>query len=672
MVTRASAWLAGSGSSRTYNSERGAYTGPVYMPPAVEPIQTSPAIPPEVAGIQPQAVAAQLYGHNIPMFVGGRMLIGGRICEGPWFGGTQADPTVSFVAYHALNIGNNGNAEGLTQTVATQARLHAQEVWNSSAGYIATDKLPNGKFDWRPGHYAQNPFTQSVLRFGANALAYTDGIITSWQDIPLKAFGGYVPMPSVLVEHSRYGDPADGIPRSEALNRIFEHMRFESFEYEVDVSGSEPAVMIAAQMEMEEFLKQLRALHVNWEISWKDKIRIVEPSGFVVGATLNNRNVLRNSIKFHRTDPLLVPRETRYKFWDIDRDYEGNVAVAREDLQPIPTTLATNTRSIELPFATTAAQAVADVHISHYQEQAARFGMNARVNSTLFGIEPGDGASYQEGVHDFVGSLIETAHDFGTISVDIKAVEKVRCDADVDEEPTDPHFGDVILLLDCTGEPGSTTFVDRSSFAHTVTANGNAQVSTTLFPDGALICDGTGDGLLTQSNTALATVGLSPTNTSPFTIEIRATFDAINRTQILVAIDQGAFARFFRLRQNGDDELTFDWSNTSGATFDDSLSTAGANLTAGQEYSAIVDKDSTGTLRIFINGAMFAKATPAASVIADTIASISVFSSGLLSGSSFDGQGRAVRITRNVSRYGDVTGDASFTPPTLPLPGGVP
>lgn len=56
---------------------------------------------------------------------------------------------------------------------------------------------------------------------------------------------------------------------------------------------------------------------------------------------------------------------------------------------------------------------------------------------------------------------------------------------------------DVSLLLHCNGADASTTFIDDSSNAHTVTANGDAQLDTADFKYGtaAALFDGTGDYL---------------------------------------------------------------------------------------------------------------------------------------------------------------------------------
>lgn len=60
----------------------------------------------------------------------------------------------------------------------------------------------------------------------------------------------------------------------------------------------------------------------------------------------------------------------------------------------------------------------------------------------------------------------------------------------------DTFFADYVKLrLTMDGANGSTTFADYSSNAHTVTANGNAQVTTSAkkFGTGGLLVDGTGD-----------------------------------------------------------------------------------------------------------------------------------------------------------------------------------
>ena len=382
--------------------------------------------------VDPSAVEAILYGKDIPLYAGGKALIGGRIIEGPFFGGTQAEPTASFVAYHAQNIVSHAFAYDLTQI--TSARLRGQEVWNSTGGYVATDKLPPGSFDWRPGHNAQPPFAQSVTRDGSGAVAYAQGIISSWLNLPLKPFAGIVPFPSVMVETTRFGAPSDGIPRSDAIAAVLERMGFSSNEYEVDVQGSDQAWLIGSDATLEEFLQQLRSVFVNYQITYTDKLRVFEPTQFASSFALTNDNVLRDTLQFSRTDPMLLSREKQYSFIDLERDYEPNVVTAKEDRYPLPSTDTTETTSLELPIVTTSAQAMADVYVSLYEELSARNTMEGTGDATLFGMEVGDGVRFADSdVIDFFARVSQTTHDFEHWTVGFQAGEVLNCGAEVEE-----------------------------------------------------------------------------------------------------------------------------------------------------------------------------------------------------------------------------------------------
>jgi len=59
----------------------------------------------------------------------------------------------------------------------------------------------------------------------------------------------------------------------------------------------------------------------------------------------------------------------------------------------------------------------------------------------------------------------------------------------------DPNYSSVSLLLNGNGTNGSTTFTDSSVNNHTITRNGNAQISTTQskFGGSSMYFDGNGD-----------------------------------------------------------------------------------------------------------------------------------------------------------------------------------
>ena len=70
---------------------------------------------------------------------------------------------------------------------------------------------------------------------------------------------------------------------------------------------------------------------------------------------------------------------------------------------------------------------------------------------------------------------------------------------------SDPYWSSVSMLLHMNGTNGSTTFTDSSSYARTMTAVGNAQISTAQYKFGGAsgLFDGSGDYLTTPSAAAL-------------------------------------------------------------------------------------------------------------------------------------------------------------------------
>ncbi len=81
----------------------------------------------------------------------------------------------------------------------------------------------------------------------------------------------------------------------------------------------------------------------------------------------------------------------------------------------------------------------------------------------------------------------------------------------------DPFWSDVVLMLDCAGADGSTTFIDLSPAGNIVTAVGGAQVDTAIVPPfggQSALFDGV-DDLLRVTSSASLTFG-----TGPFTIEM--------------------------------------------------------------------------------------------------------------------------------------------------------
>lgn len=213
---------------------------------------------------------------------------------------------------------------------------------------------------------------------------------------------------------------------------------------------------------------------------------------------------------------------------------------------------------------------------------------------------------------------------------------------------TDPNFANVELLLHMDGSNGSTTFTDNSSNGLTITANGNAQVSTAQAKfDQSLLLDGTGDYLLITDGSSVTAPG-----TSDFTYELwfyAPDGDAqTNNGTLLTGSATGA--PIIRYRSTG--QLSFGRVGT-GYQLSTTIPSQGA------WHHVAVCRDSTST-RLYLDGTEAEYGTITDSYAATT--HIGIHGGGSLY--PWDGYIDDVRITIGVARY---TG-ASITVPTAAFP----
>jgi hypothetical protein len=409
--------------------------------------------------------------------------------------------------------------------------------------------------------------------------------------------------------------------------------------------------------------------HKNLDLLQSDKLRLSDRGGNLEPDFVFDRDDIIGDvtpIQIARAGATAQRRELELVAIDPDQDYTPVPSLSKIPRDPFVISAAVGKETITSPLVLDAQTRQALVTYTQQYEENARKKIALKVRAIGYEIEPGDlfaTLDIADQIDNEVWKVTQTVHGANFI-VEIEAEAALKCSIFV--EDVDLHFPDVVLLLHANGNDGSTSFVDSSQYAHTITVRGGAQVSATpKYGSGALLTDGTGDGLATAINTELGNASLSPTNTSPYTIECWAQFSSINRQQFLVGMDGGLGARVFRLWQNGDDELQFDYGD--GSSFIGTVTTSGAAITVDSYIHCAVDKDSTGKIRIYVGGVMKGSDTPADSTIGLSNEKITVGISGL-DLFSFDGLIDEVRITRGTSRYGDVAGDSSFTPPAAQFP----
>ncbi len=226
----------------------------------------------------------------------------------------------------------------------------------------------------------------------------------------------------------------------------------------------------------------------------------------------------------------------------------------------------------------------------------------------------------------------------------------------------DPNYADnVSLLLNGNGTNGSTTFTDSSSYGHTVTPVGDAQISDaqSKFGVSSMYFDGNGDYIYIGNPSS----SLIEWYNGDFTIEswIYMTAAPTNGSSITPMVGHGNVSSsviYWSFGPKNDRTIQFYyWSGTQNSF----TTTSTVPLTTWTHIAFV--KNGTN-LKIYIDGTESNSTT--LSVTPQSQSSGNYLSVGRVSNQGgFNGYIDDLRITKGVARYTD-----SFTPPTAQLPGG--
>jgi hypothetical protein len=209
----------------------------------------------------------------------------------------------------------------------------------------------------------------------------------------------------------------------------------------------------------------------------------------------------------------------------------------------------------------------------------------------------------------------------------------------------DAYWNDVSLLLHMDGSNGSTTFTDNSSNTVSVTANGNAQISTaqSKFGGASGYFDGSGDYL----SCTLGSLG-----TSDFTIEAWVRFASFANYRMI-----------YDSRTSDNDTSGFVLGVNSGGqiflflnTFQITTGTLSLNT-----WAHVALTRAAGTWSIFVDGTLQTGTYSNSGNLSNTAVRIGMDWNTLY---GMDGYFDEYRIT-TVARY-----TANFTAPTAPFPNG--
>jgi hypothetical protein len=217
---------------------------------------------------------------------------------------------------------------------------------------------------------------------------------------------------------------------------------------------------------------------------------------------------------------------------------------------------------------------------------------------------------------------------------------------------TDPYFSNVSLLLHGDGANGSTTIVDSSPSPKTVTAVGNAQISTaqSKFGGSSIAFDGTNDYLQIPASSDF------DFGTEDFTVEFWLYQTSANQYATIIDVNYGTSPNFSFQR-----DLTLLkyilYLNGTGTIIQE---TSLHSLNTWHHYAIVRNGTGVNNVVIYRDGVNVGSGTYAGNA---GNSSVTFKIGGSPTGPDSSGYIDDFRVTKGVARY-----TANFTPPTAPFP----
>ena len=216
-----------------------------------------------------------------------------------------------------------------------------------------------------------------------------------------------------------------------------------------------------------------------------------------------------------------------------------------------------------------------------------------------------------------------------------------------------PDFNNVVLLSHLDGADGATTANDESNGNHALSFLGVAQIDTaeSRFGGASALFDAAGTTLISVPDSDDWHFGAAP-----FTVEAWVQFASLGSYSALFnGSDFGASQISWLIDWTTANQLRFlyspDGTNASRST----LATAWTP-TVGAWHHIAVDRDNSGRLRIYVDGAVLLEA--------DVTAAFHNAATDLKIGAPHDGWIDELRVSKGVAQYG-----GPFVPPDAPHPG---
>jgi hypothetical protein len=327
--------------------------------------------------------AGATIGKIIPVFVGGEMLAGCKLIEGPFLS------TVDDAGYVNYIVSPFAVAVPEATRELSSIRLNGTESFTSGDGGAtwteAGAAFSGVTINVLYGTETQTPFASSVDRYGARAVPYRSHVCIELQVVPLAPFANLIPFASVFVHQDDY------LTRKEGIERLARYARYNDEEFEIEVSSQDDFWIVVKEQTFIEFLQDLqRTILRNCNICATDKLRVFENSSTETPIEITKGDVAADSVRFWQDPPETVPAQRTLGFVDTGRDYDFNSVTARRSRFPIPLTASQDGETIDIPIGMGAPEARIEVNRSLLIDHIARDKCSFKLLPHMMGVEPGD------------------------------------------------------------------------------------------------------------------------------------------------------------------------------------------------------------------------------------------------------------------------------------------
>lgn len=262
----------------------------------------------------------------------------------------------------------------------------------------------------------------------------------------------------------------------------------------------------------------------------------------------------------------------------------------------------------------------------------------AALNITIFA------GNYVSSVGDYSNSRLAFYSIGESLDLALLDTRVTTLIAAYDAAIVDPYYADVSLLLHGNGTNGSTTITDNSPSPKTVTAVGNAQISTAQnkFGGASIAFDGTGDYLSIPASSSFA-FGLAD-----FTVELWLYRSGSGQQHLYEGRDLVA-TNMILLYVNSSNQLAYYANNA--------LAIATTAVPALNAWAHVALCRASGNSRLFLDGVQVGSTFADSTNIVAPPTTVNI-GANPLGNTPLNGYIDDLRITKGVARY-----TANFTPP---------